>query len=90
MEKTFEVSYYRKQPSGKKELSHKYTETWEKTGYYCANCGERKVWARAEGDMYVGPQHMCVSCAHFFYLPDGVFDTCHENQDSQRLKHLRS
>ncbi len=91
MAKTFEVFYYNKLPLGKKELSHKYTETWEKTNYNCANCGRRGVWQRQDGgDLYVGPQYICIGCGHFFYLPDGVLPVSFDTQDSQRLKHLRT
>lgn len=90
MEKKFEVFYYNKLPLGKMEVSHKYTEAWEKTDFYCPNCGKRGVWSVAGGDMYVGPQHICVDCESSFYLPDGVLDIRNNNQDSQRLKHLKA
>ena len=88
--KKFDVLYY-KDPRGKgKEFSHKYSEPWELTDYFCPNCGKKGVWFRNDsGDYYVGEQYICIECEHTFYLPDGV-SKANDEQDTQRLKALKA
>jgi predicted RNA-binding Zn-ribbon protein involved in translation (DUF1610 family) len=88
--KRFDVLYY-KNPRGEgKEFSHKYRENWELTEYHCPHCGKKEVWHETSGgDYYVGEQHICVECDRAFYLPDGV-SKANDEQDSQRLEHLKA
>lgn len=85
--KAFDVQYFK---GDGRELSHVYSEIWKKTDYFCPGCGKREVWhAAGGGDYYVGEQHICIACAHEFYLPNGV-NTCSGEQDAQRLAALKS
>ena len=88
--KRFDVLYY-KNPNGKvKEFSHKYSELWELTDYFCPNCGKKGVWFGDDGgDYYIGEQYICMECEHTFYLPNRVSEANGE-QNAQRLKHLKA
>ncbi len=87
--KTFDVFYYNSPENGKKEFSHKYTEKWKETDYFCPRCGSETVWVcDDEGDYYVGEQHLCVEGGHTFYLPQ--IDKAINEQDTQRLKGISS
>lgn len=90
LQRTFDVLYF-KNPRGEgKEFSHKYSETWEPTEYFCPNCGEKSVWHECSpGDYYVGEQYICLKCGNTFYLPMGVNEANGE-QDEQRLEYLRA
>jgi hypothetical protein len=86
---TFDVDYYQN-PRGEGETwSHKYSETWEPTEYYCPACGKQSVWMESYGgDYYVGERHLCIGCNVSFYLPEGV-DRNTNRQIQQRLKNIR-
>jgi len=87
--KSFEVSFYKNTRGNIKEFSRKHSEPWVLTNYFCPNCGKKGVWLRSDiGDYYVGEQHICIECDHKFYLPDGVSEA-NDEQDTQRLKHLK-
>ena len=48
---------------------------WEKTPYYCLNCGEQAVWQVAAieaDDFYIGQQCYCTACTHGFFAPFGI------------------
>lgn len=50
--------------------SHHYYSNYEKSDWYCPNCGRKEVWVELEmGDYYEGPPHICVQCGSFFSLP---------------------
>jgi hypothetical protein len=52
--------------------THHYFETYEfNPNLYCVNCGARGVWVSIVGDYYVGGEHACIVCRHFFYCPHG-------------------
>lgn len=52
--------------------SHKTKSSYERTDFYCPNCGERKVWCETgEGDYYIGVPFLCVGCDNLFYIPTG-------------------
>ena len=41
-----------------------------KTNYYCPACGKKHIWVHDdEGDYYLGPEHNCVVCGFWFYMP---------------------
>ena len=88
MKKRFDVLYYKSLPGKGETFSHKYTETWETTRFFCPKCGERGVWFRNDGgDYYIGEQYICIFCKSTFYLPDGVINIS-DKQDTQRLEQL--
>ena len=88
--KTFDVNYFKNSYGKEQELSHKYSEPWELTDYFCPHCGKKGVWFRNDGgDYYVGEQHICIECDHTFYLPNGIIKATNE-QDAQRLARLKA
>lgn len=48
---------------------HHYITEFDKTSFFCPNCGNKEVWVEGEGDYYVGPTYLCTSCKEKFYLP---------------------
>ena len=87
--KKFDINFYNNPTGNKKEWSHKYTETWDKSKYYCPKCRGNNVWyEKSGGDYDVGEKYICISCNSYFYLPDGVSNTNNE-QDIQRLDYLK-
>lgn len=44
--------------------SHHYWCEFEKTNYFCPECGQQEVWQeQTEGDYYLGEQWLCASCS---------------------------
>lgn len=87
--KKIDVIYYIKPHGKSKEFSHKYSERWSLTEYFCPQCGKKDVWIRGDGgDCELGEKHICTECEHTFYLPDGVSKASDE-QDVQRLHYLK-
>jgi len=42
---------------------HHYWDEFEKTDYFCPECGAKDVWEEAgPGDYYVGADFVCISC----------------------------
>ena len=73
----------------KYEAGHSYREVWEKTEYFCPECGKRNVWHDTSGgDYYVGEEHLCVECESSFHLPIMAFQSKNK-QDKQRLEAIR-
>lgn len=36
---------------------------------FCPECGKKEVWVYQEGeDFYVGKDHICLSCEHYFTI----------------------
>lgn len=48
---------------------HHYIDAFEKTEFYCMNCGEKNVWAALSGDYYQGEEHLCLACEHSWNMP---------------------
>ena len=90
----FEVIYY-KQPrfEGVSE-SHRYTEDWDRTEFYCIQCGKQGLWQSSDEDYDAGPSLMCEHCGYSFTF--NYFYEAKEhvglinNQEWQRLVALRS
>lgn len=83
---TFDVNYYK----GDGSFSHKYSETWERTDWYCPKCGERKVWHDTSGgDYYVGEMHLCMGCHSSFYLPSLHEVNVNDKQTTQRCHEIQ-
>jgi len=50
--------------------THHYWEEYEKTDYYCPNCGKRTVWENRDiGDYYEGSDLVCSECNFSFTMP---------------------
>lgn len=44
---------------------HHYWTEYEKTEYFCPNCGANEVWQEQDpGDYYCGEDWLCLSCSH--------------------------
>lgn len=66
------------------EKKEKTRSLYEKTRWYCMNCGQREVWEeRGSDDYYNGPFLLCVICVvsnrepgevakHFKYIADKI------------------
>ena len=63
----FEVIYYL-QPRLTDPVteSHRYKEQWDKTNFYCIQCGMHGLWQSASEDYDAGPSLMCTECAYSF------------------------
>lgn len=86
MKKKFDVNYY----NGKKEWTHKYTETWEfEENIHCPCCGKKSVWSSDGYDYYLDNEHICIECNTSFYLPS-FNDIGKDIQGLQRLENLKS
>ncbi|MGZ3796485.1 MAG: hypothetical protein ACXVB1_08975 [Pseudobdellovibrionaceae bacterium] len=49
--------------------SHHYWENYEKTEYFCPNCGAKDVWEeQGDGDYYVGADLICSNCGAGFTM----------------------
>jgi predicted RNA-binding Zn-ribbon protein involved in translation (DUF1610 family) len=49
--------------------SHHYIAEYEKSKYFCPNCGKQEVWEeQGEGDYYAGSSYICTSCSYTSYL----------------------
>lgn len=47
--------------------THYYYQDFKKTSLFCPNCGKQEIWVETgDGDLYVGPQHLCCSCNYSF------------------------
>jgi|GEM_PF-2591243 len=91
----FEVIYYR-QPRLSDPITenHRYSENWDRTEFYCLNCGVRDtVWQSAAEDIDAGPTLMCTQCGfHHCFGYSGIAKESSptiNNQDWQRLQALR-
>ncbi len=71
--------------------THKSHNTYDPTYFYCPNCGEKKVYTEhGPGDYYVGTIHICIACAHGFYLPELPRDfSSGYSTDQQLIEQLR-
>lgn len=49
--------------------THHYFHEWNKTDFFCMNCGQKEVWAEECGDYYQGEAHLCISCEHSWNMP---------------------
>lgn len=60
---------------------------YKQTNLYCPECGKQTVYVEnSEGDYYVGPTHLCVSCDSNFTLPHiGVGGMHKKDLDDLRL-----
>lgn len=48
---------------------HHYVRDYEKTEYYCPNCGKQAVWiCKDGGDYYLGEQSVCTECKTYHHL----------------------
>lgn len=66
--------------------THHYVRNWEKTEWFCPECGKPAVWQeQGGGDYYVGCELICVHCGVGFYMPDETHDA-----KSDILEQLRS
>jgi hypothetical protein len=85
----FVVDYY-KTKDGERTFSHRYTEWWELTEFFCPSCGEKHgVWRDTSGgDYYVGEEYLCIWCEAVFYLPSGARPSNNEH-DVQRLNAIK-
>ncbi len=92
MEKKFEVFSYHRLPSGEMVRCDENAERWERIPLYCPRCGKQGLWERRDEGRgsYVGIQHICVDCENTFYLLYGISDIYHDENDIQRLKHLKA
>lgn len=89
MYKIFNVTYFQNLHGRDKKFSHKNSEKWEVTEYFCPAYGKEAVWFRNDSsDYYVGEQYICINCQSTFYLPGGVLEIKDE-QDKQRLNQLK-
>ena len=53
--------------------SHHYFETFDRTDWFCPNCGLRGgVFEAEEGDYYAGGMSICTNCTHSGYLAGGM------------------
>lgn len=44
---------------------HHYWNNFEKSEYYCPNCGTKEVWQeQGSGDYYLGEEWLCTNCNH--------------------------
>lgn len=69
--------------------SHHYWDEFEKSRYFCPNCGKQEVWEeQGAGDYYVGVTYICAACGAKFDLPSGA-DPVTEPNDQLRAKQLR-
>jgi transcription elongation factor Elf1 len=90
----FEVIYY-KQPRSTDPIteSHRHSEEWGQTDFYCLYCGMRGVWQSAFEDIEAGPTLMCATCCmtySFNYVRQArEHSQLVNNQDWQRLCWLR-
>jgi len=57
--------YYR--PDG--TLNHTYEDEYNKTSYYCLNCGKQQVYESESYDYCEGPRLMCTCCGYHHNLP---------------------
>lgn len=90
-EKKFDVLYFKKDyKTNEKVFSHKYTENWGFTDYFCPSCGVKTVWQADDGDYYVGSELICTSCESSFYMPNGTDKKSGCEQQAQRLAALKS
>lgn len=87
--KTFDVNHYKHFINKPKEFSRKYSETWDKTIYFCPDCGENTVWKSQYEDYYDGAKHICTSCGITFHLLAIYPINELSNADVQRLEQLR-
>lgn len=92
LQKTFDVNYFKStQPlgGGERVWSHKYTETWAVSDFYCPTCGKKEVWTEeGPADYDAGSKSVCAACGATHYLDrSGPSDS---EQDKQRLERLRS
>jgi DNA-directed RNA polymerase subunit RPC12/RpoP len=49
--------------------------TFEKTDYYCMNCGKQQVWEDDCDDYYQGTGMHCTACFSKWQNPSGVNDS---------------
>jgi len=42
--------------------SHHYWDTYDKTEYFCPNCGAKALWVSRSEDYYAGGNCVCTSC----------------------------
>lgn len=52
------------------KAGHSHKEKWDRTKYFCMECGEQAVWAAQDGDYYQGERHMCALCGFSWNMPD--------------------
>lgn len=89
---TFDVHYYRETTDSGLIWSHKISETWMQTQYYCPACGGQNIWRETGGgDYYVGNLHICLICEINFFLPDEPsVSTYFAEPDKQRLLAIKN
>lgn len=74
MSSKVEIKHYRADGSYRSDI-------YNKTEYYCPNCGCQGVWVEEDGDFYIGSLGICMSCkkshhcaADFYDVEDEVYN----------------
>ncbi len=67
---------------------HHYIENFEKTKYFCPNCGCQDVWEeQSPGDYYVGAEYICSICGADWTMQGvGVCDEARMKNKVEQLK----
>lgn len=54
----------------KNGIWHTYEYEYQKSPYYCINCGSDEVYSDVkQTEFYEGRQHVCLKCEHTFFVP---------------------
>jgi hypothetical protein len=73
----------------KYELGHTITTYYERSDWFCPNCGKQNVWEeQGPGDYYVGVNHVCIECKTYFLMPS--IDSDPDYTEKQVIETIRA